>query len=126
VQCDPSGAGLVDADTSKQGWVPAGCLLETCVPFAPAIAATRASSSSPDVIYNDPIMPHLILGTSYSGLALADYRCKGTQELDIAKDERVKVFKKYNHWSYVVKEENGERGWVPVRVFFGHFPSFSC
>jgi bZIP factor len=64
-----------------------------------------------------------------------DYRKKGEEELDLVKDEALRVFKRYNHWSYVsssilvfeiywdthfaelfqaVKEEGGDRGWVPV------------
>ena len=44
VQRDPTGSGAVDSDTSKQGWVPAGCLLETRIPVATAIAEASAAS----------------------------------------------------------------------------------
>lgn len=30
-----------------------------------------------------------------------DYRKKGDEELDLAKDDALRVFKRYNHWSYV-------------------------
>jgi bZIP factor len=61
-----------------------------------------------------------------------DYKKKGDEELDLVKDDALRVFKRYNHWSYVsflsslvfhiltrestqaVKEEGGDRGWVPV------------
>jgi len=42
-----------------------------------------------------------------------DYKKKGDEELDLVKDDSLRVFKRYNHWSYAVKEEGGDRGWVP-------------
>ena len=30
-----------------------------------------------------------------------DYRAKGEEELDLNKDDLLRVFKRYNHWSYV-------------------------
>ena len=42
-----------------------------------------------------------------------DYKKKGDEELDLAKDDALRVFKRYNHWSYAVKEDGGDRGWVP-------------
>ncbi|THH10366.1 hypothetical protein EW145_g1394 [Phellinidium pouzarii] len=119
VQRDPSGNGIVDTDTSKQGWVPAGCLLETNVPVASAIAeanAARASASGsppPSPASKTPILPLSILSTSFPGVALMDYRKKGEEELNLVKDDLLRVFKRYNHWSYAVKEEGGDRGWVP-------------
>ena len=65
-----------------------------------------------------------------------DYKKKGDEELDLIKDDSLRVFKRYNHWSYVrvsflqmdllltllasqaVKEEGGDRGWVPVNDSF--------
>lgn len=110
VQRDPPGNGIVDTDTSKQGWVPAGCLLETNVPVASAIAeanAARASASgSPpsSPASRTPILPLHILSTSFPGIALMDYRKKGEEELNLAKDDLLRVFKRYNHWSYVSRE----------------------
>lgn len=65
-----------------------------------------------------------------------DYSKKGEEELDLHKDDPLRVFKRYNHWSYVgsswllqlsleadfafiqaVKEDTGDRGWVPVSLF---------
>ncbi|KAF7317902.1 hypothetical protein MKEN_00878200 [Mycena kentingensis (nom. inval.)] len=123
VQRDPTGSGVVDADVAKQGWVPAGCLLETNVPVASAIAeataaakANGSSSESPPetpVTSKTPILPLSIISTSFPGIALMDYKKKGDEELDLVKDDALRVFKRYNHWSYAVKEEGGDRGWVP-------------
>ncbi|TRM60727.1 hypothetical protein BD626DRAFT_549464 [Schizophyllum amplum] len=122
VQRDPTGSGVIDPDVSKQGWVPAGCLLETNVPVASAIAeataATGSNAGSPPptpsrVQQRTPILPLSIISTSFPGVALMDYAKKGDEELDLAKDDALRVFKRYNHWSYAVKEESGDRGWVP-------------
>lgn len=110
VQRDPSGSGVVDPDTIKQGWVPAGCLLETRVPVASAIAEAAAKGSSGS---KTPILPLSIISTSFPGVALMDYQKKGDEELDLVKDDALRVFKRYNHWSYAVKEVGGDRGWVP-------------
>ncbi|KAI0320883.1 hypothetical protein OF83DRAFT_1052246 [Amylostereum chailletii] len=119
VQRDPAGTGIVDTDSSKQGWVPAGCLLETRIPVATAIAeasATQGSGSqppSPVSLTKTPILPLNIVSTSFPGYALMDYKKKGAEELDLSKDDTLRVFKRYNHWSYAVKEDGGDRGWVP-------------
>ena len=107
VQRDQTGNGILDTDPTRQGWVPAGCLLETNVPVASAIAeanAARASAtgsppSSPTS--KTPILPLSILSTSFPGVALMDYRAKGEEELNLVKDDLLRVFKRYNHWSYV-------------------------
>jgi hypothetical protein len=107
VQRDPAGSGLVEPDTTKQGWVPAGCLLETNVPVATAIADATArtgaaSGSLPSTPPGaTPILPLSILSTSFPGIALTDYKKKGDEELDLVKDDSLRVFKRYNHWSYV-------------------------
>ncbi|RDB23537.1 Protein STE50 [Hypsizygus marmoreus] len=128
VQRDPTGSGIVETDIVKQGWVPAGCLLETKVPVASAIAeATAAKGSSTSgspphtPISKTPILPLSIISTSFPGIALMDYKKKGDEELDLAKDDALRVFKRYNHWSYAVKEEGGDRGWVPS-WFIGKVP----
>ncbi|PVF99872.1 hypothetical protein CPB86DRAFT_846078 [Serendipita vermifera] len=116
---DPTGTGHAEEGSqSRQGWVPAGCLLETNQPVALAIqdaAALRGTDSYGRLLDNDrtPIMPSSIVSTSYPGIALMDYRRKGDEELDLIKDDALRVFKRYNHWSYAVKENNGDRGWVP-------------
>ena len=107
VQRDPEGTGVVDSDTSKQGWVPAGCLLETRIPVATAVAeASHASGpnsepQSPVPNTKTPILPLHIVSTSFPGYALMDYKKKGDEELDLYKDDVLRVFKRYNHWSYV-------------------------
>ncbi|KAG6890968.1 hypothetical protein C0992_011727 [Termitomyces sp. T32_za158] len=114
VQRDPTGSGLVEPD--KQGWVPAGCLLETNVPVASAIAeatATKSGSTADGGASKTPILPLSIISTSFPGIALMDYTKKGDEELDLVKDDALRVFKRYNHWSYAVKEDGGDRGWVP-------------
>ncbi|KAH9479495.1 Protein STE50 [Psilocybe cubensis] len=120
VQRDPTGSGIVETDIVKQGWVPAGCLLETNVPVASAIAEATAaksgsSSGSPPgtPVSKTPILPLSIISTSFPGIALMDYKKKGDEELDLVKDDALRVFKRYNHWSYAVKEVGGDRGWVP-------------
>ncbi|KAI0041049.1 hypothetical protein FA95DRAFT_1501961 [Auriscalpium vulgare] len=110
VQRDPNGTGVVESDTSKQGWVPAGCLLETRVPVANAIASSSSDDSADG---KTPILPLHIVSTSFPGYALMDYKKKGDEELDLTKDDALRVFKRYNHWSYAVKEDGGDRGWVP-------------
>ncbi|KIP10010.1 hypothetical protein PHLGIDRAFT_28697 [Phlebiopsis gigantea 11061_1 CR5-6] len=125
VQRDPAGSGQVEPDSSKQGWVPAGCLLETSVPVAAAIAeaTSKGGASSPTIIPGStPILPLSILSTSFPGIALMDYTKKGDEELTLAKDDSLRVFKRYNHWSYAVKEESGDRGWVPS-WFIGKVPT---
>ncbi|KAI0675512.1 hypothetical protein C8Q78DRAFT_963716 [Trametes maxima] len=127
VQRDPAGTGQVEQDPSKQGWVPAGCLLETKVPVATAIAeATTRDGATPPLTPSGttPILPLNILSTSFPGIALMDYKKKGEEELDLQKDDFLRVFKRYNHWSYAVKEETGDRGWVPS-WFIGKVPSSS-
>lgn len=116
VQRDPSGSGIVD-DTVKRGWVPAGCLLETSVPPATAVAEATAlasgqpgspaalSLSSPAYgqfpMSDAPILSSSIISTSYPGIALMDWLPQGDHELDLVKDDVLRVFKRYNHWSYV-------------------------
>jgi hypothetical protein len=110
VQRDPEGKGVVEPDSSKQGWVPAGCLLETSVPVALAIEeaalalrsqASPNGSRPPSPVSKTPILPLSILSTSFPGVALMEYKKKGEEELDLVKDDPLRVFKRYNHWSYV-------------------------
>ncbi|KAF7356890.1 hypothetical protein MVEN_01024800 [Mycena venus] len=119
VQRDPTGSGIVNTDIVEQGWIPLGCLLETRVPVASAIAEATAAkgsgsgSSGSDSLPETPILPLSIITTSFPGIALMDYKKKGEEELNLVKKDAVRVFKGYNHWSYAVKEEGGDRGWVP-------------
>ncbi|KDQ61573.1 hypothetical protein JAAARDRAFT_31030 [Jaapia argillacea MUCL 33604] len=120
VQRDPAGTGAVEPETSKQGWVPAGCLLETSIPVASAVAEATGTKgiagSTPPLspsAKKTPILPLSIVSTSFPGIALMDYKGRGEEELDLVKDDALRVFKRYNHWSYAVKEDGGDRGWVP-------------
>lgn len=119
------------------GWVPAGCLLETSQPLGSIVDAEAGSSharSGPTTISNPStptalsipgsnganldarraaIPPALITSTSTPGIMLMDYH-SAEGDLDLRKDERLRVFKRYNHWSYCVQERDGHaRGWVP-------------
>jgi protein STE50 len=72
------------------------------VPVASAIAEAKGQTASPDPSSSKtPILPLSIISTSFPGIALMDYKKKGDEELDLAKDDGLRVFKKYNHWSYV-------------------------
>jgi len=83
---------------------------------ANAAKALNGSSSPPALpsAARTPILPLSIVSTSFPGIALMDYKKKGDEELDLVKDDSLRVFKRYHHRSYVVKEEGGDRGWVPV------------
>jgi len=105
VQRDPTGSGSVEQN-ARQGWVPAGCLLETNMPVASAIheaQSAKPNTPSPTSAHSKstPILPSSIISTSFPGIALMDYVRKGEEELDLAKDDSLRVFKRYNHWSYV-------------------------
>jgi bZIP factor len=79
------------------------------VPVASAIAEANAAKAlngslsppaSPSAA-RTPILPLSIISTSFPGIALMDYKKKGDEELDLVKDDSLRVFKRYNHWSYV-------------------------
>ncbi|KAF8325835.1 uncharacterized protein EI90DRAFT_3018898 [Cantharellus anzutake] len=123
VQKDPSGEGVID-DKAPKGWVPAGCLLETHVPTALAISEAKAANSpsratglssneSPATAHKSPILPSKIISTSFPGIALMNYPGRGEHELTLARGDVLRVFKRYNHWSYAIGEDTGDRGWVP-------------
>jgi hypothetical protein len=100
VQKDQDGLGNVVSDTSKTGWVPAGCLLELSSPISlvsPSIAPGESLPAYPGLA---ALPPSAILSSSYPGIALMDYTAKADTELSIKDGERVKVYKKYTHWSY--------------------------
>ena len=73
------------------------------VPLAKAIeeANGKGVMSPSSVIGSQPILPLHILSTSFPGIALTEYKKKGEEELDLVKDDALRVFKRYNHWSYV-------------------------
>ena len=119
------------------GWVPAGCLLETSKPLKSIVApanggplgrarsgsTSNSGPSTPTVattaeakrteVARASIPPALITSTSTPGIMLMDYK-SNEDNLDLRKDDRLRVFKRYNHWSYCVQEgEAHARGWVP-------------
>jgi protein STE50 len=72
------------------------------MPVAQAIANALSSRPGSETLSDMPISPSSIVSTSYPGIALMDYRKKGgEEELDVVKDDALRVFKRYNHWSYV-------------------------
>ncbi|KAG6335066.1 hypothetical protein ID866_4026 [Astraeus odoratus] len=127
VQRDRIGSGLVDMDTTKQGLAPSGCLLETTVPVASAIAEARTTALNTSS--NAPILPKSIISPSCTGNVTTDHKKMGEEEVDVASGDIVRVFRRYDHWSYVgyllihifnltltiaqVVKEDGDRGWVP-------------
>ncbi|KAK0551648.1 hypothetical protein OC845_002063 [Tilletia horrida] len=61
-----------------------------------------------------PIPPSLITSPSTPGVMLMDYTSPPEDRLSLKKGDRLRVFKRYSHWSYCVQESglNG-RGWIP-------------
>ncbi|GAA5943117.1 Ste50p [Sporobolomyces koalae] len=105
----------------KSAWVPAGCLLETSVPPLSLVQAWNAPASTSEGSATSnaasiPILPSYVVSVSTPGIALMDYspRSGGTQsgELEVKKGQPLRILKRYNHWSYAIKEDGG-RGWVP-------------
>ncbi|KAH8920761.1 RA-domain-containing protein [Atractiella rhizophila] len=107
------GGPMGENEVIKSAWVPAGCLLETAV--APLRFATpdQIMANGPANARNVLVPPISIISVSTPGVALMDYKPKGSEEVEMRKDERLRVYKRYNHWSYLCNESTGERGWVP-------------
>ena len=97
VQKDSEGRGDIIYDQTRQGWVPAGCLLELSAPICAVTPAQDINTSYPGL---SPLTPSAIVSSSYPGVVLMDYDCKGDAEMSLREGEKVKVFKKYCHWSY--------------------------
>ncbi|KIM88352.1 hypothetical protein PILCRDRAFT_814250 [Piloderma croceum F 1598] len=122
--------GSVSRNPSKQGWVPSGALLETSIPVTTATAEAKTArisipipSLTSSVRPSKPILPSCILSASFQSVALRDYQAKGDGEIGLLTNDLVRVYKKYNHWAYIV-QENGRRGWVPS-WFLSKVPSDS-
>ncbi|VDC00978.1 unnamed protein product [Peniophora sp. CBMAI 1063] len=124
VQRDLEGKGnIIDASKSGQGWVPTKCLLETRLPvlYALAFKSTFAGSLTLDSINtvpreitaHTPILLRYIVTSSCRRYAIADHRRANATQLDISRGDVLRVFKKCQTWAYAMKEDNGERGWVP-------------
>ncbi|VDC00982.1 unnamed protein product [Peniophora sp. CBMAI 1063] len=122
----------IATDPPERGWAPEGCLLETRIPVARAIAHTAsytslsaglAPSSSKKTMNLEragnvdpwlPIHPQHIVSESFLEHVLMDYTQKDDEELSVSEGDLLRVYKRFKHWSYAVKEDNGERGWVPT------------
>ncbi|KAI5474275.1 MAKKKK cascade protein kinase regulator Ste50, partial [Pseudohyphozyma bogoriensis] len=96
------------SDARKSAWVPAGCLLETSVPPLSLPGASSGTYNASTV----PIEPGYVVSVSTPGVALMDYAKMGSDELEVRKGQMLRILKRYNHWSYAIKED-GQRGWIP-------------
>lgn len=109
VQKDPDGAGKIVSDPARAAWVPAGCLLEMSAPVQSV--SPRSPGRLPG---RAPLRPSSIMSSSYPGVVLMDYVAKDENELTLKEGQKIRVYKKYCHWSYSIMEETGERGWAPA------------
>ncbi|KDN36738.1 hypothetical protein K437DRAFT_48952 [Tilletiaria anomala UBC 951] len=78
---------------------------------------SAGSDSLPQPSFSDvskvPISPSIIISTSTPGVMLMDFSAPD-RDLVLKRNDKLRVFKRYNHWSYCVKEGNDHsRGWVP-------------
>ena len=86
------------------GWVPAGALLETSIPVpvpvrSPALKEPPHPAAAPTTA---PIAPRHILSTHFPASVLRAYRARGDGEVGgVREGEVVRVYKRYNNWSYV-------------------------
>nr|ODO02574.1 protein kinase regulator [Cryptococcus depauperatus CBS 7855] len=118
VNKDPDATGLpINYD---QGWVPAGCLLELNQPMSIISPTTDGQITTYPGLA--PLLPQHIISSSYAGFVMMDYEAKGDDELSLEEGERVRVYKKYCHWYVLIRNETGERGWVPA-WFVGKTPN---
>ncbi|PWN88699.1 hypothetical protein FA10DRAFT_303631 [Acaromyces ingoldii] len=61
-----------------------------------------------------PIPPQLITSSSTPGILLMDYKAPQDGIPSLPAGTRLRVFKRYNHWSYCVVEGEGHaRAWMP-------------
>lgn len=98
---------MSDTATRKSAWVPAGCLLETSVPplTLPGAGIPRQGFSP----YNAsaiPIEPAYLVSISTLGIALMDYSRNGSDELDVKKDDQLRILKRYNHCEFFFPRES--------------------
>ena len=66
-----------------------GCLLEVSQPVGPADPQYVTEGKPP--LANQPILPNMIVSSSFQGIALMDYDPKGEDELALRKDELLRV-----------------------------------
>ncbi|BGP15580.1 hypothetical protein JCM10213_005374 [Rhodosporidiobolus nylandii] len=127
----PSSTAEHSPAARRSAWVPAGCLLETSVPplsllpstSTPDASLTSSTGSSTSRSAHPPhahegnaasvpILPSYVVSVSTPGICLMDYQPRGPGELEVRKGQPLRILKRYNHWSYAVKDDGG-RGWVP-------------
>lgn len=78
-----------------------------------AAASTECSPAFTAFMASVPIPPSFISSTSTEGILLMDYNDAG-EKVHLKKERRLRVFKRYNHWSYCVEEGAGHvRAWLP-------------
>lgn len=111
------------------GWVPAGCLLETTRPLGVLTDVTSSASSlaasfagialtSPGGLRRIdlarlPIPLTMVTQSGTAGMLCTDFHAPdGSMQLSAG--ERLRVFKRYNYWSYcIVEGPTPARGWIP-------------
>ncbi|KAF9003680.1 hypothetical protein BDQ17DRAFT_1355697 [Cyathus striatus] len=98
-----------DHSSPIRGLVPSGCFLETSVP--PLHFSNYRSDSTSTRSLTIPFSD--VLSRSRRVVMLANYSARDEGELTVLKEELINEYKRYYNWSYVIKLENGERGWVP-------------
>ncbi|KAL4402741.1 signal transduction protein [Malassezia pachydermatis] len=103
------------------GWVPAGCLLETTRPlvdFMPPLQSPRPATESMleywyRMMMEVPIPLAVVVSTSTMATVLMDYETPD-HSLQVRTGDRVRVFKRYNFWSYCILDGlRPVRGWLP-------------
>lgn len=76
-------------------------------------ANTPKPTSLSKFMAHAPIPPSLITSTSTPGILLMDFHSP-EENIHLEKDIRLRVFKRYNHWSYCVEEGSRHaRAWLP-------------
>lgn len=97
------------------GWVPAGCLLEIKRPLALLVDAPLSLSDTAWLTHmiEAPIRVDVVVSQGTAALALIDFSSKD-HAFSISTNEPLRVFKRYNFWSYCIAEgSRSQRGWMP-------------
>lgn len=74
-----------------------GCLLELSAAIGASVSPAELNVTYPGL---SPLASSTIISSSYPGVVLMDYTAKSSDELSVREGEKVKVYKKYCHWSY--------------------------
>lgn len=97
------------------GWVPAGCLLEIKRPLAQMVKAPLPLDDEAWLTHmvEAPIPVDAVMSQGTAAFALMEFESKD-QAFRIAAQEPIRVFKRYNFWSYCIAEgPSAQRGWMP-------------